>query len=39
MTVASRIRLRYVEQHRPELEAGVNLRSKRDFFMSPELKG
>ena len=38
MTVASRIRLRYVEGHPPEFEAGVNLRSKRDFLMSPELK-
>ena len=38
MTVASRVRLRYVEEHPPEFEAGVNLRSKQDFLMSPELK-
>jgi enediyne biosynthesis protein E7 len=38
MTVATRIRLRYVEEHPPEFEAGVNLRTKRDFLMWPELK-
>jgi cytochrome P450 len=38
MTVASRVRMRYVEDHPPEFEAGVNLRSKHDFLMSPEIK-
>jgi cytochrome P450 len=37
-TMAKSLRLRY-EQSRPlELEAGINLRSKCDFIMSPELK-
>jgi cytochrome P450 len=38
MTVVSRVRLRYVEDGPPEFEAGVNLRSKHDFLMSPEIK-
>jgi cytochrome P450 len=38
MTVASRVRMRYVEDDPPEFEAGVNLRSKHDFLMSPEIK-
>jgi cytochrome P450 len=38
MTIAKRLRLRYVEKAPPELDAGVNLRSKYDFIMSPEIK-
>ena len=38
MTLASRIRLRYVERAPPEFEAGVNLRSRHDFTMAPEMK-
>jgi cytochrome P450 len=38
MTIAKRLRLRYVEKAPPELEAGVNLRSKHDFIMFPEIK-
>jgi cytochrome P450 len=38
MTIAKRLRLRYVETTPPELDAGVNLRSKRDFIMFPEIK-
>lgn len=36
MTIASRLRLRYMETTPPELDAGVNLRSKHDFIMLPE---
>ena len=39
ITVANRVRMRYVEDGPPEFEAGVNLRSKQDFLMSPEIKG
>ncbi len=35
---ASRVRLRYVEKEPPEFEAGVNLRSKDVFIMSPEFR-
>ena len=36
--VAKRLRLRY-EQTKPlEIEAGINLRSKHDFIMTPELR-
>jgi cytochrome P450 len=38
MTIAKRLRLRYVEKALPELNAGVNLRSNQDFIMSPEIK-
>jgi cytochrome P450 len=38
MMVASRIRLKYVERAPPEFEAGVNLRSRHDFIMSPKMK-
>jgi cytochrome P450 len=38
MTIARRLRLRYVEKTPPELDAGVNLRSKHDFIMFPEIK-
>ena len=38
MTIAKRLRLRFVETTQPELDVGVNLRSKHDFIMNPELK-
>jgi cytochrome P450 len=38
MAVASRVRLRYVEENPPEFEAAVNLRSKHDFLMWPEIR-
>jgi hypothetical protein len=38
MTIAKRLRLRYVAAKPPELDAGVNLRSKTDFMMTPEIK-
>jgi cytochrome P450 len=38
MTIVKRLRLRYVEKAPPELEAGVNLRSKHDFIMFPEIR-
>ncbi len=38
ITVASHIRLAYVKRAPLELEAGVNLRSRHDFMMSPEMK-
>jgi cytochrome P450 len=38
MTIARRIRLRFAEERPPEFEAEVNLRSKHDFVMSPEIK-
>lgn len=37
MTVAKHLRLRCAEGQPIELEAGVNLRSKYDFIMSPEI--
>ena len=36
--IANRIRLRYVEHGPLEFEAGVNLRSKHEFVMWPEIK-
>jgi len=36
--IAKRLRLQYVQTKPLELEAGVNLRSKYDFVMTPELK-
>jgi cytochrome P450 len=36
--VARRLRLRYVENRSPELIAGVNLLSRHDFIMTPEIK-
>jgi cytochrome P450 len=39
ITIASRLRLRSVESNPPALDAGVNLRSKHEFIMKPELKG
>ena len=38
MTIARRLRLRYTETTPPELDAGVNLRSRYDFMMTPELR-
>jgi cytochrome P450 len=38
MTIAKQLRLRYDEEKPPELDAGVNLRSKYDFIMIPEIK-
>jgi cytochrome P450 len=38
MTIAKELRLRYVETAPPELDAGVNLRSKNDFIMIPEIR-
>jgi cytochrome P450 len=36
--IARRVRLRYFEKDPTEFEAGVNLRSKYDFLMWPEIK-
>lgn len=36
MTIAKRLKLRYIQSGPIELEAGVNLRSKHDFIMCPE---
>ena len=36
--IARRLRLRYGERKPPELDIGVNLRSKHDFIMNPDLK-
>jgi len=38
MTIARQLRLRYVPSRPIELDAGVNLRSKYDFIMYPEVK-
>lgn len=38
MTIAKHLLLRCVCETLPELDAGVNLRSKHDFTMTPELK-
>ena len=38
MTIAKHLRLRYVDGEPLELDAGVNLRSKHDFMMTPEIK-
>jgi cytochrome P450 len=38
MIIASQLRLRFAESNPPELDVGVNLRSKHDFIMKPELK-
>lgn len=38
MTIARHLRLRYVQSGPIEFEAGVNLRSKHDFIMYPEIK-
>lgn len=36
-TIARQLRLRCTEEKPPELDAGVNLRSKYDFVMTPEV--
>src|SRR2546430_5732688 len=38
MMIAKQLRLRYVQTRPLELDAGVNLRNKYDFIMTPELK-
>lgn len=38
MTIARYLRLRYVQSNPIELDAGVNLRSRYDFIMYPELR-
>lgn len=38
MTIAKQLRLRFVEKNPPELDFGVNLRSKHDFMMNPEIR-
>ena len=38
MTIAKHMRLRYHETKAPEFDASVNLRSKYDFIMTPEIK-
>ncbi|HWO39873.1 MAG TPA: hypothetical protein VNO32_64725, partial [Candidatus Acidoferrum sp.] len=38
MTVARRLRLRYVQSKPIEFDAGVNLRSRYDFIMYPEAR-
>jgi cytochrome P450 len=38
MTIARHLRLRYTGGEPPEFDAGVNLRSKHDFIMTPEIK-
>src|SRR6202049_1423828 len=38
MTIAKHLRLRCVGGKPPEIDAGVNLRSKHDFIMTPEIK-
>lgn len=38
MTIARHLRLRSVDGNRIEIEAGVNLRNKFDFIMTPEIK-
>jgi cytochrome P450 len=38
MVIAKHLRLRYSETHPIEMDAGVNLRSKYDFLMFPEIK-
>jgi cytochrome P450 len=38
MTIARQLRLHYVEEKPPQLDVGVNLRSKHDFNMRPEIR-
>jgi cytochrome P450 len=38
MTIATHLRLRYIQSMPIELDAGVNLRSRYDFIMYPEAK-
>ena len=37
MTIAKHLRLRSVSEQSIQLEAGVNLRNKHDFIMTPEI--
>jgi hypothetical protein len=37
MTIAKHLRLRNVSEQLIQLEAGVNLRNKHDFIMTPEI--
>jgi cytochrome P450 len=37
MTIAKHLRLRYIDKQPLELDIGVNLRSKHDFIMTPEV--
>jgi len=39
MMVAKRLRFQYNDAKTPELEIGINLRSKNNFLMTPSLKG
>ena len=39
MMVAKRLRFQYNDAKTPELELGINLRSKNNFLMTPSLKG
>jgi cytochrome P450 len=38
MTIAKHLRLRYIDGKPLELDAGVNLRAKCDFIMTPQIK-
>jgi hypothetical protein len=38
IAVARKLRLRYVQDKPLGLDIGINLRSKGDFMMSPEIK-
>jgi cytochrome P450 len=38
MTVASALRLHFTDERAPELDVGINLRSKHDLMMWPEIK-
>lgn len=38
MTIVKHLRLRYEDRTPPEVDAGINLRSKHDILMMPELK-
>jgi cytochrome P450 len=38
MTITKHLRLRYEDRTPPEVDAGINLRSKHDIVMMPELK-
>jgi len=39
MMIAKRLRFQYNDAKTPELELGINLRSKNNFLMTPSLKG
>jgi cytochrome P450 len=38
ITLAKRLRMHYLDGKTPELDVGVNLRSKRNFIMTPEIR-